>query len=78
MSICRSLYENVTYEFVLAFSEVPHVLFVLLGWFVRWEVGGRTDTVLWDEAQHILIVSVHVVNPYGHIHGLDENPVTFH
>ena len=29
------------------FSSALHVLFVLLGWFVRWEVGGCTASVLW-------------------------------
>ena len=28
-------------------SSVLHVLFILFGWFQRWEVGGCTATVLW-------------------------------
>ena len=27
-------------------SSIPHVFFVLVSWFLRWEVGGRTATVL--------------------------------
>ena len=34
-------------------KSVLHVLFVLLGWFLRWKVSGRTDAVLRDIATRI-------------------------
>ena len=34
-------------------SSVPHVLFILLGWFYRWEVSGCTAVVLWGVASRI-------------------------
>ena len=34
-------------------SSPPHVLLVLLGWFVRWEVSGRKATVLWGVTSRI-------------------------
>ena len=47
VSICRSPKADVVYEFILTFfTSAQHVLLILLGWFVRWEVSGHTATVL--------------------------------
>ena len=35
------------------FSRASHNVFVLLGWFVRWEAGGCTVAVLWGAASRI-------------------------
>ena len=43
VSICKSPEENIAYEFVFS---AQHVLLVLLGWFVRWEVSGHTAAIL--------------------------------
>ena len=34
-------------------SSAQQVLFILLGWFVRWKVSGRTAAVLWSSASRI-------------------------
>ena len=34
-------------------SSVSHALFVLFGWFLRWEVSGRISVVLWDVVSRI-------------------------
>ena len=34
-------------------SSAPHVVFVFLGCFLRWEVSGRTTAVLWATASRI-------------------------
>ena len=43
---------NKPYDFIFA-SPTLHVLFILLGWFLRWEVSGRTAAVLWDATSKI-------------------------
>ena len=48
------------------YSSVLHVLFILLGWFLRWEVSGQTTVVLevllpglvWNSSQHSCIFSI--------------------
>ena len=39
--------KNVTYVSPCFSSSDQHILFVLLGWFLRWEVSGCTPAVLW-------------------------------
>ena len=52
-SMCRSPQKNFAY-FVPASPAVPSIiLFLLLGWIVRWETSGHTDTVLWGAATRI-------------------------
>ena len=53
VSMCRGPQKNASYELILASPAVPHILFVLLEWFVRWEVSGRTAAVLWFVALRI-------------------------
>ena len=48
--ICRCPLANVTYEFVL---RAPYILFVILAWFMRLLVSGRTAAVLWDATSRI-------------------------
>ena len=45
--------KKVTHKFILASPAVPTVLLILLGWFVRWEVGGRTTAVLYVAASRM-------------------------
>ena len=39
-------------------SSVPHSLFILVGWFWRWEVGVHTTVVLWDVASRICSIQL--------------------
>ena len=32
---------------VHSFSSAPHILFILLGWFLKWKTGGCTVAVFW-------------------------------
>ena len=62
-AMCRNPPENVAYEFVLCFSGSSlHVWFVLLGWFMRWEVGSSITAVLpgvtQDSTQHSCVVPI--------------------
>ena len=53
-SMYRRPWDNITNEFVLTFSSnTQHVLFVLLGWFVRWEVNADIATFLLVAASRI-------------------------
>ena len=36
-------------------SSAPNVLFILLGWFLRWKVGNRTAAVLWGVASRVFL-----------------------
>ena len=51
ISMCGNVSENVAYEFVLVSTTVLSISF--WSYFQRWEVGGHTDTVLWDVASRI-------------------------
>ena len=44
--VCRRSLETLLMSSSLLPSRTQHVLLVLLGWFVRWEVSGRTGAVL--------------------------------
>ena len=49
-AMCKYPWKNVTYEVVnYLTSSALHVLFIFLGWFVRWEVGGRTVRICWKQ-----------------------------
>ena len=53
VSIFRNSEENITYEFILiAQVASKHALLVLIGWFVRWEVSGRSTAVLRDRGKN--------------------------
>ena len=39
-------------------NSIPQVLFVLLGWFLRWEVNGCTAVVSWGVAARICLISL--------------------
>ena len=43
------------------FLLAQYVLFVLLGWFVWWEVSGRTTAVLWGAASRIFLKTAHSI-----------------
>ena len=57
LSWCKTLpvsrHWHIHYLWVCFCSIVPHVLFVLLGWFLRLEVSGSTTVVLWGAASKI-------------------------
>ena len=42
-------------------SSVPHALFVLLGWFLRREVSGRTIVVSWNVASRKIFFSIFAI-----------------
>ena len=51
--MCKSPEENVAYEFALTSPGVLSVSFILIWWFARWEVSGRTVAVLWGTTSKI-------------------------
>ena len=51
--VCQNavIHERISFMSSFCFTiSVQHVLFVLLGWFVRWERSGRKAAVLWGAA----------------------------
>ena len=49
----RSIEESRLWVHPYFSSNVPYVLFILFGWFCRWEVSGRTAAVSWNVASRI-------------------------
>ena len=54
--MCWGPYKNVTWVCPCFSTSVPRVLFILLGWFLRWEVDGRIPVVLWGVASRICLI----------------------
>ena len=69
-STCRSLSENVTYCRPYFSSRTTYVMFVLLGWFMKWEANSRRVVVLWlVEFYGIsIIVGYLTLNSFTHWH----------
>ena len=76
-SWCMWVFANITESVKVRpsfFSSAPHVLFVFLAWFVRWEVGSRTDAFgkccfqdfFQDIIQHSCIVTINLFSPVFH------------
>ena len=53
MSIYMNSLENIALIYPYFFNSAQHVLFILLGWFVRWEVSGCIAAILLSAASKI-------------------------